>query len=202
MLNLSQYRQRDMHRRAAKAHWTACRPLYLSAALVCAVTFVSGCGVRADKPEPTADSPDQNSATELPEGLPVAGREIPELKKLSPEHDVWVDSKRKRVVMRGEICLRRGALEMFACLKGTKEHESIVAVDAPAKLAHAGLLAVGAEVGGPVQFQPKYKSASGTEVDVLVVWTDAKGGCRQDKLLRSHTRGLVSGYDWPPGQLC
>ena len=179
MLNLGQRKQREMRRRSAKAHWAACRAFYLPAALVCAVLFASGCEVRTDKPEPAADSPEQDAAAEPPDGIPTAGRELPELKKLSPEYDVWVDGKRKRVVMRGEICLNRGALEMFACLKGTKEHESIVAVDAPAKLAHAGLLAVGAEVGGPVEFDPQYKPASGTEVEVLVIWADERGRWHQ-----------------------
>ncbi len=45
-----------------------------------------------------------------------------------PDGKVWLDTKNKRVVLEGEVCLREGQLEMFACLKGTKEHESIVAV--------------------------------------------------------------------------
>ena len=40
---------------------------------------------------------------------------------------------------------------------------------------HAGLLAVGAKVGNPVQFVPQYKPASGTEVDIVVLWVDESG---------------------------
>src|SRR5438067_441429 len=36
----------------------------------------------------------------------------PGLKRLMPDADVWVDPKEKRVVLRGEIVLRRGALEL------------------------------------------------------------------------------------------
>src|SRR5258705_341050 len=41
------------------------------------------------------------------------------LVKLTKEHDVWLDLKRKAVVVDGEVCLREGQLEMFACPKGT-----------------------------------------------------------------------------------
>ena len=49
-----------------------------------------------------------------------------ELTKLSKTGDVWFDKKRKAVVVDGQVCLREGQLEMFACPKGTKEHESVL----------------------------------------------------------------------------
>jgi hypothetical protein len=66
-------------------------------------------------------------------------------------------------------------LEMFACTRNTKEHEAIVSADTKAYLVHAGLLALGAEVGHPVQFQPEFKPPEGTEIDVLVRWKDEHG---------------------------
>lgn len=123
------------------------------------LSSVSG-ALRAD--EPTAKDP-------------------PGLTRLSPKYPVWVDKANKRVVMSGEICLRDGQMEMFACLKNTKEHESIVAVPTEAFIVHAGLIAVGAEPGNPAQFRPTYKPASGTEVDIDVYWTDDKG-------VRQHTK--------------
>jgi hypothetical protein len=98
-----------------------------------------------------------------------------ELRRLQPEHDVWIDSKNKHVVMEGEICLTRGPLEMFACIKGTKEHESVVAVKTKAFVVHAALMALGALPGNTVKYQPKYVAASGPKVEVLVFWTDEKG---------------------------
>ena len=97
------------------------------------------------------------------------------LVKLSKDHDIWVDPKRKLVVVDGTVALRDGALEMFACPKGSKEHESIVAVNSTAQLVHAGLLAVGAIAGHPVQFDPKYVPASGTTIEILVLWQDDTG---------------------------
>src|ERR671913_812919 len=49
-------------------------------------------------------------------------------KKLPKPDEVWVDAKKRQVLVDGYVTLREGYLEMFACLVGTKEHESIVAV--------------------------------------------------------------------------
>jgi hypothetical protein len=79
------------------------------------------------------------------------------------------------VIVDGQICLRQGMLEMFACTRNTKEHEAIVSADTKAYLVHTGLLALGAQAGHPVQFQPTYKPPTGTEIDVLVRWKDDEG---------------------------
>jgi hypothetical protein len=97
------------------------------------------------------------------------------LVRLAKDYDVWFDPKRKLVVVDGEVVLREGYLEMFACPRGTKEHESIVAVNCNAQFVHAGLLAAGAVAGRPVQFQPQYVPASGTTVDIWILWVDAQG---------------------------
>lgn len=99
----------------------------------------------------------------------------PGMSRLLPDADLWIDKARKRVVMDGEIAMRQGQLEMFACIKNTKEHESIVAVDVEAMAIHAALLALGAAPGSPAQFRPEYKPASGTTIDITVIWTDPKG---------------------------
>src|SRR5262245_40020006 len=71
----------------------------------------------------------------------------PGLIKLSKTNDIWLDTKRKAVVVDGQVCLREGLLEMFACPKGTKEHESVVSLNCQADEVHAGLLAAGAKPG-------------------------------------------------------
>ncbi len=104
-----------------------------------------------------------------------------ELIRLDPKAPVWLEKKggRKRVVLVGKICLREGQLEMFACTRGTKEHESVVSVPVEANVVHSALLAAGAEPGKTAQFEPEYQPASGTEVDVLLYWTDATGKRRR-----------------------
>jgi hypothetical protein len=107
------------------------------------------------------------------------------LKRLHPEYNVWADGEGKRLVLAGEVCRQEGLLEMFACLKGTKEHEAVVNVFTKAFVVHAGLLALGAEPGHPVEFRPEYKAASGPEIEVTVLWKDEMG--------RQHE---ARGQDW------
>ena len=106
----------------------------------------------------------------------VPAKDPPSMKRLMQGYDAWIDPTHKRIVVDGTVCLREGALEMFACTRGTKEHESIVAADTMAYAVHAGLLALGAKSGTPVQFQPTYMPATGTELKVGDVLTPSTGG--------------------------
>ncbi len=99
-------------------------------------------------------------------------------KRLSPDYDIWVDKQRGIVMIDGQVTLRNGPLEMFACTKGTKEHESIVGCNTKAFLAHAGLLNIGAEVGTPVRYDDSYHPPTGTEIEIEIYWLD-KDGNRQ-----------------------
>ncbi len=101
------------------------------------------------------------------------------LQRLHPSYPVWIDRDRKHVILVGRICQRRAPLELFACIRHSKEHESVVAVDTQAYVVHAGLLATGAESGSPVQFVPEFVPPTGTEIEVTVVWEDASGRRRQ-----------------------
>ena len=123
----------------------------------------------------------------------------PGMVRLSPDYDVWIDKKNKRVVMVGQVCLREGQMEMFACLKNTKEHESILAVPTEAFIVHAGLMAVGAEPGNPVRFRPKYEPARGTEIGIRLYWTDPEGkrhSCRAQDWLRNLKTGKPLEQPW------
>ena len=113
-----------------------------------------------DKTDPVADPVKPVS--------PPQRKDPPGLHRLSPDHDVWIDPKRKLVVVEGYVCLRQGALEMFACPQGTKEHESVVALNCKAWQVHAALIAVGGKPVHPVRFDPKYEPAKGTEIQIDV----------------------------------
>ncbi|MCA9181520.1 MAG: hypothetical protein KDA51_08700 [Planctomycetales bacterium] len=102
----------------------------------------------------------------------------PGLVRLDPRDRVWVDKTKKRVVVDGYIALRDGALEMLACLVGTKEHESIVATFCKAQTVHAALLAVGAEQGKPVQWEP-FSPPMGSEIQISALWFGANGEKKQ-----------------------
>jgi hypothetical protein len=122
-----------------------------------------------------------------------------ELTKLFPASDVWYDSKRKAVVVDGQVCLREGQLEMFACPKGTKEHESIVSLNCKAEDVHAGLLRAGAIPGKPVSFDPDYKPARGQVVDIFVLWKDDDGKKHQERAqewVKDVKKDKAMSYDW------
>lgn len=119
--------------------------------------------------------------------------------RLSPKFDVWVDAKRGAVLVDGQVSLRRGMLEMFACIRNTKEHESIVTADTQAFLVHAGLLRLGAEPGHPAQFVPEFKPPAGTEIEVTVEWRDEQGKPQTAKAqdwIRDLKTGKAMTYPW------
>jgi hypothetical protein len=82
------------------------------------------------------------------------------------------DTDHRRVFVNATVCLREGSfgLECLMCRKGTKEHESILATDSDARLIHAGLEAAHAKPGAPVQFDPKFKSPTGTPIKITLVF--------------------------------
>jgi len=110
------------------------------------------------------------------------------------DEECWFDLERKIVVIGGEISQREGVLEMFACPLGTKEHESIVAVHCRSATAHTYLLAVGAQPGSPVTYQPEYSPARGPQIDIDVLWTD-ESGIRQKRTAQELVRHVKTGRE-------
>ncbi len=99
--------------------------------------------------------------------------------------EIWFDPGGKRLVVRSRVALQDGILEHLVCRKGTKEHESILATEAPARLIHAGLILCGAEPGKPVRFEPKFSPPTGTSIAIEVEWEQNK------KLRRADARDWV-----------
>ncbi len=109
----------------------------------------------------------------------AARRDYPPLPEkaapLNRRQTVFIDAAGKRLFLKTQVVLRRGQLEMLCCLKQTKEHESILAVDSKAYVVHAGLLALGAKPGRPVQFVPEFRPPTGQRIDIFARWLDADG---------------------------
>lgn len=131
-----------------------------------------------------ADDPAESDAAATAIAAPADRH--PALHRLSPTEEVWIDRERGEVVVGGSVALDDGLLEFFACPAGTKEHESVVAVAASARLVHAALLAVGLEPGKPVSFDPEYRPATGPRIRVTMRWTDADG-----VVLEADARGWI-----------
>lgn len=60
-----------------------------------------------------------------------------------------IDFERRCVDVDATICLDDGYLELIACTKGSKEHESVVAVTARPMHIHTALLTLGSDSGHP-----------------------------------------------------
>lgn len=122
----------------------------------------------------------------------------PQMKLLDEKGRVWIDPKNHRVVVDGYIAVRKGQLEMFACLQGTKEHESVVAVLCKAATVHAALLAVGAVPGAPTRFEP-YVPAKGSTIQVHVLYRQPDGSKKvvdARSMIQHAATGKTMTYDW------
>ena len=100
------------------------------------------------------------------------GEESPRVVRL---RGIQFDLRARRVVMDGHIALSAGLVELFACVRGTKDYESVVALDCQPYDLHLGLLALGLKPGRPVSRQEAGKLPQGPTVLVRVEWKDAEG---------------------------
>jgi len=171
-------------RRPAAASWAA--------------AWLAAAWLAVPLPAADADDPPTTADTDAPAVAEAVDRH-PELRRLSPTEEVWIDRERGEVVVGGRVALDDGLLEFFACPAGTKEHESVVAVAASARLVHAALLAVGLEAGRPVSFDPEYRPATGPRIRVTMRWTDADGEVQEADArdwIRNTRTGKALETDW------
>lgn len=99
--------------------------------------------------------------------------------------DLWFDPAQRQLVVRARVCLREGYLEHFLCSKNTKEHESILATEAPPRLLNAGLILVAGDPGHPVRYRPEFQAPAGPKVRLELEWL------AQGKPQRSDARAWV-----------
>lgn len=93
---------------------------------------------------------------------------------------IKIDTKNKRVDVLAKIALDEGLLELIACTNDTKEHESLVMIDAVPMHIHAALLLIGANNGHPAMVKPANEEKTqwlhlpprGDEIVVSLVYAD------------------------------
>lgn len=114
--------------------------------------------------------------TATPYACPAADKDDkkdePKRVEIGKNVTIEVQGTARRVLVNSTVCLQKGPLEVLLTRTMTKEHESILAVDADARVIHAALTAAGAVPGSPVKFDPKYVPASGTVIKVTLVYQD------------------------------
>jgi hypothetical protein len=94
-----------------------------------------------------------------------------------------INSRGRCVDIEATICLDEGALELIACTKGSKEHESVIAVEARPSLIHTALLLLGARSGSPAMRRPANEEQTrwvdipptGDLIDVFLEFNNAEG---------------------------
>jgi hypothetical protein len=94
-----------------------------------------------------------------------------------------LNAKRRCVDIEATVCLDEGALELVACTKDSKEHESIVVVEARPIHIHTALLLLGAKNGNPPMRQPLNEEMTrwadvppqGDLIEVFLEFKDAAG---------------------------
>lgn len=87
---------------------------------------------------------------------------------------VSIDWAQRRVLLAGEVVLRSGDLELFACSPHTKEHESIVRVHARPLHVYQALGLSGVEPGHPPYYDMNTRQvvpATGERLEISVSWT-------------------------------
>lgn len=67
---------------------------------------------------------------------------------------ITINSEERFVDVKSVVCLTEGYLEVIACAKDSREHESIVMVEAKPSHIHAALLLIGARPGNPAMRKP------------------------------------------------
>ncbi len=98
---------------------------------------------------------------------------------LNPQKTVFLDNRKKRVLLRTQVACNDCLLEMLLCTEGTKHHESILWIRSQAFVIHTALLALGAEPGRPASFSPEFIPPSGPKIDAFVNWVDEAGMLRR-----------------------
>ncbi|MCG6155576.1 YdjY domain-containing protein [Rubinisphaera margarita] len=99
---------------------------------------------------------------------------------LNQQQTLFLDRKNKAVFLKAHVALQEGLLEMLCCPQQTKEHESILSVNCSAAAVHAALLAIEAEPGEPVSYDPKFQPPRGEVMAITLIWKEEGKVKRQE----------------------
>ena len=137
-------------------------------------------GAKPPRPPAPADKPAQ---VKRPAIKPAAEPASKPTRKKSKLPGLAINLQERCVDVEGAVCLRQGLLELIACSKGSKEHESIVAITARPMHIHVALLLLGAKNGNPAMRVPTSEEGSrwmdvpprGDPVDVYLLFKSKTG---------------------------
>ena len=118
------------------------------------------------------------------------GEQVPELSPGAEEAlrklnlpGIKLNLKERCIDVNATVCLHEGLLELVACTKGSKEHESILSIAARPMHIHAAMLLIGAKPGTPAMRKARDEARTrwvsvepaGDPISVSLVFPDSKG---------------------------
>ena len=153
-----------------------------SAGVLAAVLLLPLSAGAEKEPGPAVPPPAGDAAGESsPKAAPGKGLEDALAKLDLP--GVKINIKERCVDVESTVCLDRGALELIACTRDTKEHESVIMIEALPKHVHTALLLIGARPGNPAMRKAINEEGTrwidvpprGHPVDVFLVYKNDDG---------------------------
>ncbi|MES2982356.1 MAG: YdjY domain-containing protein [Verrucomicrobiota bacterium] len=186
--------------------------LFFKTALIAFACFAVNSPIHAEEP---AKEPAKAEAKvdEKPEGKAEA--EAEKLIELTQNREELIMPGMKIMVKKGyidvdaKVCLTEGMLELIACTKDSKEHESLIMVEPKAAHIHAALLLIGAQPGNPamrkeVQTEdgPRWVDLPprGQEIEVYLVFNNKAGEPEEHPIKKFLIKGLDENFDGVPAK--
>jgi hypothetical protein len=134
-----------------------------------------------------------NSITFAQTASPPPDTAQPEIKKISKNEyaigAVRLNKQTRELRMPGVVNMDSGIVELLACVKGGKVHESVLVIDIIPHHLQVALLLLGLEYHGDLEYQGDPRQPKGDSVEVWVEWK-SKG-----KVVRKRGEDLI--YDIP-----
>lgn len=189
--------------------------LFLKTAILAIAWMTVNATVAAEEPakepaktEAKAEAKPEEKKDAKPDGKAQENAE--DLVKLTQDREELVMPGMKIMIKKGyvdvdaKVCLAEGLLELIACTKDSKEHESLIMVEPKAAHIHAALLLIGAVPGNPAMRKevetpdgPRWVDIPprGQEIDVFLVFNNKEGKPEEHPI----SKFLIRGEDDPYG---
>ena len=116
---------------------------------------------------------------------------------------IHLNLEERCVDVNATVCLREGLLELVVCTKNSKEHESIVVMNARPLQVHTALLLLGARPGTPATHQTLEGDTkqwipvppTGDPIEVSLVFPDSKGKLGEHPINKFISPAQMNGLD-------
>jgi hypothetical protein len=180
--------------------------LFFKAAILAMAYFTANSPILAE--EPVKDPVKAEEKTKL-----QVEAEAEKLIELTQNREELVMPGMKILIKKGyidvdaKVCLTEGMLELIACTKDSKEHESMIMVVPKAAHIHAALLLIGAQPGNPAMRKevqtddgPRWVDLvpRGQEIDIYLVFNNKAGEPEEHPISKFLIKGLEENYDGVP----